>query len=89
MSTETPTLDFSRIQEPWEILLKAMELKIEREFPKGHEASGAREVLYFTFKVARNTYKTIAFLCAGKPKVRLSVAFILSVVPTGGAFHGG
>jgi hypothetical protein len=62
------TLDFSLIQKGWETLLAAMELKIEREFPAEHEASGARVVLYFTFKVARNAYKTVLYICADKPK---------------------
>jgi hypothetical protein len=65
---EKTSLDFSLIQEKYEVLLAAMELKLDREFPPGHDASGAKVVLYFTFKVARNTYKTVMFICADKPK---------------------
>src|SRR5437762_495310 len=64
---DIPTLDFSLIQDKWQTLLLALGFKLEREFPAKHEASGARAVLYLTWKVAHNTYNTILFICGDKP----------------------
>src|SRR5262245_54158652 len=60
-------LDFSIIQKDFDTLMKAVELKLEREFPADASTTGAREVLWLTFKIALNTYRTILYICADTP----------------------
>lgn len=68
MSQEQPDLHFSVIQEPLDLLLAALENKIEREWPAGlGSIQGARELFLLTLRTANVTYRSIRFLCADKP----------------------
>jgi hypothetical protein len=60
-------LNFSVIQGDWDSLLQGMTLKLEREFPAEAASNGAREFLWFTFRVALNTYRSMAYICGDKP----------------------
>lgn len=62
------TVDWKVIGEPLDQALKALENKIEREWPKEFSSyGGAQEVVLFTLKAAKNTYQTIRWICADKP----------------------
>jgi hypothetical protein len=75
-----PTLDFSLIQKEWKVLLAAMEFKLEREFPV--EASSAKQLIHYTFKVARNSHNTVMYICADKPKDPFrSISYSVSCPP--------
>lgn len=60
-------LDFGVVQKDWDSLLEGMTLKLEREFPAGAASTGARELLWLTFRVALNTYRSMAYVCGDKP----------------------
>ncbi len=62
-------LDFSTIEKQLDTLLVALENKIDREWPKRlANIDGARELLLVTARVTRNTYLTIRWICADKPR---------------------
>lgn len=61
-------LDWKVIGEPLDRALKALENKIDREWPKELSSyGGAQEVVLFTLKTAINTYETVCWICADKP----------------------
>jgi hypothetical protein len=83
MSQEQGGLDFSVIQEPLDLMLAALENKIDREWPANLRGiQGARELFLLTLKTANVTYRSIRFLCADKPPDPLrKLEYCLSVPP--------
>ena len=67
MPNDSNGLDFSKIEENWTTLTEAIELKLEREYPKGLHP-GAGPLLWTIVKVARNTEHAVRFLCADTPR---------------------
>jgi len=62
------SLDSSVITQPLDLLLAALENKIEREWPSPFASvRGARELFLLTLKTAGATYRSVRWLCADKP----------------------
>jgi len=61
-------IDWKVIGEPLDQILEAVENKIDREWPQELSSYvGAQAMVLFTFKVAKNTYRTIRWICADEP----------------------
>lgn len=80
MNMTKETIAWKVIGEPLDQILITLENKIERDWPHALSAyGGSREIVLFTFKVAKNTYSTMRWICADKPhyddrKLEYSVA---------------
>jgi hypothetical protein len=68
MNPEQPNLEFSVIEKPLDLLLSALENKIEREWPSRlGNVQGAQHLFLLTLKTANVTYRSVRYLCADKP----------------------
>jgi hypothetical protein len=80
---DLPQIPFGTFSKPLDELLQAMANKIKYEWPT-HLAVGreAGHVLEGLVRIARNTYKTVIYLCSDDPGARLGEAeFCLSAPP--------
>lgn len=82
MSEEAPTVPFGSFHPQLDTVATAIFNKLEREWPvRWLNKSGAPTILRATVAVARNTYRSVVFLCADGPEGGRKPEFSLSAVP--------
>jgi hypothetical protein len=80
---EPKDFDFGLIRDQLDTTLRALENKIEREWPSVYQASpNARDTLLIQLRLARNTYETIRYFAGTEPPdVFRRPRFLVSVPP--------